>query len=144
MKRADLVKKLKKIVGTQWVRTDDLTRYYYGADIATYLGQGAMLILLYLLIGQLGILAIVVALAASAIIQRVVVHFGAYRVQRFAFQDNCVIVGVVIVCAAAFTSMYFSRSFADRTAILLVFLTVSSVLLLPVFRRLVRFVRHAR
>ena len=42
MKRDALLKKLKSIVGADWVRTDDLTRYYYGADIATYLGQGAI------------------------------------------------------------------------------------------------------
>ena len=42
MKLDDLLKKLKKIVGADWVRTDDLTRYYYGADIITYLGQGAI------------------------------------------------------------------------------------------------------
>jgi FAD/FMN-containing dehydrogenase len=42
MKLDDLVKKLNRIVGAAWVRTDDLTRYYYGADVATYLGQGAI------------------------------------------------------------------------------------------------------
>ncbi len=42
MKLDDLLKKLKRIVGADWVRTDDLTRYYYGADIITYLGQGAI------------------------------------------------------------------------------------------------------
>jgi hypothetical protein len=42
MKHADVLRKLKSIVGGDWVRTDDLTRYYYGADIATYLGQGAI------------------------------------------------------------------------------------------------------
>jgi len=42
MKHAGVLRKLQSIVGPDWVRTDELTRYYYGADIATYLGQGAI------------------------------------------------------------------------------------------------------
>ena len=42
MKLDDLAKRLKSIVGADWVRADDLTRYYYGADVATYLGQEAI------------------------------------------------------------------------------------------------------
>jgi O-antigen/teichoic acid export membrane protein len=112
--------------------------------IAIYAGQGVMLILLYLLIGKLGILAIVVALAANTVIQRIIVHVGAYRVQPFDFRDYSVIIGVLIVCAAAFISMAYSRNFADRTMILLGFLVFSSFLLLPIYRRIVRFVFHAR
>lgn len=40
MKMNDLVKKLKGMVGADWVRRDDLTRYYYGADIITHFGRG--------------------------------------------------------------------------------------------------------
>lgn len=42
MKMNDLVKKLKRIVGADWVRKDDLTKYYYSVDIATHFGQGAI------------------------------------------------------------------------------------------------------
>jgi len=35
-----LVAKLQRIVGQDWVRRDDLTRYYYGSDVATYFSQG--------------------------------------------------------------------------------------------------------
>jgi FAD/FMN-containing dehydrogenase len=38
----ELMTKLKKIVGADWVRTDELSRYYYGADVLTYFGQGAL------------------------------------------------------------------------------------------------------
>jgi len=36
------VNQLKKIVGGEWVRTDPLTGYYYGSDVMTYFGQGAI------------------------------------------------------------------------------------------------------
>jgi len=112
--------------------------------LSIYLGQGIMLILLYLLIGELGILAIAVALAVNTIVQRVIVHVGAHRVQPFEFRDYSVVIGVLIVCAAAYIAMVYSRSFADRTLILLVFLAFSSFLLLPIYRRIFRFMFHAR
>lgn len=37
-----IVNKLKKIVGSEWVRTDPLSRYYYASDVMTYFGQGAL------------------------------------------------------------------------------------------------------
>lgn len=42
MKVHDLVKKLKRIVGADWVRTDALSKYYYGSDVLTHFGQGAL------------------------------------------------------------------------------------------------------
>jgi len=42
MKLSNLEKKLKKIVGADWVRTDDLTRYYYSVDVLTHFGQGSI------------------------------------------------------------------------------------------------------
>jgi len=38
----NIVDKLKKIVGAEWVRTDALTRYYYASDVMTHFGQGAL------------------------------------------------------------------------------------------------------
>lgn len=40
MKKDEVIKKLKKIVGADWVRTDDLTGYYYGNDVITYFADG--------------------------------------------------------------------------------------------------------
>jgi FAD/FMN-containing dehydrogenase len=37
-----VINQLKKIVGREWVRTDVLSGYYYGADVLTYFGQGAL------------------------------------------------------------------------------------------------------
>jgi FAD/FMN-containing dehydrogenase len=37
-----IIKKLQKIVGAEWVRSDSLTQYFYGADVLTYFGQGAL------------------------------------------------------------------------------------------------------
>lgn len=37
-----VVKKLKTIVGTDWVRTDSLSKYYYSTDVMTHFGQGAL------------------------------------------------------------------------------------------------------
>ena len=42
MKKSDLIAKLKRIVGADWVRTDDLTRYHFGSDVITHFGQGAL------------------------------------------------------------------------------------------------------
>ncbi|MCX8044499.1 MAG: FAD-binding oxidoreductase [Desulfobacterota bacterium] len=42
MKTQDIIKNLKKIVGADWVRTDDLSRYHFGSDVLTYFGQGAL------------------------------------------------------------------------------------------------------
>ncbi|MCK5421830.1 MAG: FAD-binding oxidoreductase, partial [Deltaproteobacteria bacterium] len=42
MKANELTEKLKRIVGTAWVRTDNLTRYYYGSDVITYFSQGSI------------------------------------------------------------------------------------------------------
>ncbi|MCP4717442.1 MAG: FAD-binding oxidoreductase [Deltaproteobacteria bacterium] len=42
MKKADVVKKLKRIVGAEWVRDDDLTRFHFGSDVMTHFGQGAI------------------------------------------------------------------------------------------------------
>jgi hypothetical protein len=42
MKAGTLVKKLKGIVGADWVRSDTLSRYYYGCDVVTHFGQGAI------------------------------------------------------------------------------------------------------
>ena len=42
MKINELTKRLKRIVGPDWVRTDPLSRYYYGSDVITYFGQGAL------------------------------------------------------------------------------------------------------
>jgi FAD/FMN-containing dehydrogenase len=39
---SEIVSKLKKIVGSEWVRTDSPTGYYYGADVITYFAQGAL------------------------------------------------------------------------------------------------------
>jgi len=41
-KMKNIVDKLKKIVGAEWVRTDALTRYYYASDVMTHFGQGAL------------------------------------------------------------------------------------------------------
>lgn len=37
-----IIDKLRKIVGAEWVRSDSLTTYYYGADVITHFGQGAL------------------------------------------------------------------------------------------------------
>jgi len=42
MKKEEVVKKLKKIVGADWVRTDDLTKFHFGSDVMTHFGQGAI------------------------------------------------------------------------------------------------------
>lgn len=42
MKVNDLVKKLKRILGADWVRTDVLSRYYYGVDVITHFSQGSI------------------------------------------------------------------------------------------------------
>ena len=42
MKVKDTVKKLKTIVGADWVRTDSLSKFYYGSDVLTHFGQGAL------------------------------------------------------------------------------------------------------
>ena len=42
MKKNDLITKLKRIVGADWVRTDDLTKYHFGSDVLTHFGQGAL------------------------------------------------------------------------------------------------------
>ena len=42
MKAQDVIKGLKKIVGADWVRTDELSRFHNGADVLTHFGQGAM------------------------------------------------------------------------------------------------------
>jgi len=42
MQLSEVVKKLKRIVGADWVRQDELHKYYYSVDIATYFGQGAI------------------------------------------------------------------------------------------------------
>ncbi len=42
MKKADIIKRLKRIVGAEWVRTDALTRYHFGSDVLTHFGQGAL------------------------------------------------------------------------------------------------------
>ncbi len=42
MKKSDLLKKLKRIVGSEWVREDDLTKFHFGADVLTHFGQGAL------------------------------------------------------------------------------------------------------
>ena len=36
------MKRLKRIVGAEWVRIDKLSKYYYGSDVMTYFGQGAL------------------------------------------------------------------------------------------------------
>ncbi len=38
----NLINKLKKIVGAEWVRDDSLSRYYYASDVMTHFGQGAL------------------------------------------------------------------------------------------------------
>ena len=42
MKKEEIIKKLSKIVGSDWVRTDDLSRYHFGTDVLTHFGQGAI------------------------------------------------------------------------------------------------------
>ena len=42
MKKDAIIKKLAKIVGADWVRTDDLSRYHFGNDVLTHFGQGAL------------------------------------------------------------------------------------------------------
>jgi len=42
MKKTDVIKRLKQIVGAQWVRTDDLTKFHFGSDVMTHFGQGAL------------------------------------------------------------------------------------------------------
>ena len=42
MKAQDIIKGLKKIVGADWVRSDELTRFHSGADVLTHFGQGAL------------------------------------------------------------------------------------------------------
>ena len=42
MKKDAIIKKIAKIVGADWVRTDDLSRYHFGTDVLTHFGQGAM------------------------------------------------------------------------------------------------------
>ncbi len=37
-----IVKKLKSIVGAEWVRTDRLTRFHYSNDVVTYISSGKM------------------------------------------------------------------------------------------------------
>ena len=37
-----IISALKKIVGSEWVRTDSASRYYYAADVMTHFGQGAL------------------------------------------------------------------------------------------------------
>ena len=38
----NIINKLKKIVGAEWVRDDSLSRYYYASDVMTHFGQGAL------------------------------------------------------------------------------------------------------
>ncbi len=42
MKKSDIISKLKRIVGADWVRSDDLTKYHFGSDVLTHFGQGAL------------------------------------------------------------------------------------------------------
>ena len=42
MKKEEIIKKLSKIVGSEWVRTDDLIRYHFCTDVLTHFGQGAI------------------------------------------------------------------------------------------------------
>ena len=37
-----VVRKLQAVLGKQWVRTDDLTRYNYGTDVITHFSKGAI------------------------------------------------------------------------------------------------------
>lgn len=37
-----IIDQLKKIVGKEWVREDSLSKYYYGSDVITYFGEGAL------------------------------------------------------------------------------------------------------
>ena len=37
-----VIRKIERIVGKVWVRTDDLTRYSYGYDVITYFSKGAV------------------------------------------------------------------------------------------------------
>jgi FAD/FMN-containing dehydrogenase len=36
----NVISKLKKVVGSEWVRTDALSRYYHASDVMTHFGQG--------------------------------------------------------------------------------------------------------
>ncbi|MEE9504015.1 MAG: FAD-binding protein, partial [Thermodesulfobacteriota bacterium] len=38
----NIVAKLKKIVGAEWVRDDSLSKYYYSSDVMTHFAQGAI------------------------------------------------------------------------------------------------------
>ncbi len=42
MKKEELMKRLKKIVGADWVRSDELSRFHFGCDVMTHFGQGAL------------------------------------------------------------------------------------------------------
>lgn len=42
MKLIELIPKLKRIVGAEWVRNDTLSRYYYSSDVITHFSQGAI------------------------------------------------------------------------------------------------------
>ncbi len=42
MKKSDIISKLKRIVGADWVRADDLTKFHFGSDVITHFGQGAL------------------------------------------------------------------------------------------------------
>lgn len=42
MKKTELLTQLKKIVGSEWVREDELSQYHFGSDVMTYFGQGAI------------------------------------------------------------------------------------------------------
>jgi len=42
MKKSDIFSKLKRIVGADWVRADDLTKFHFGSDVITHFGQGAL------------------------------------------------------------------------------------------------------
>ena len=42
MKVQEILKKLKRIVGAEWVRRNALTGYYYGSDVITYMSEGAV------------------------------------------------------------------------------------------------------
>jgi FAD/FMN-containing dehydrogenase len=42
MRVNDVIKRLKRIVGAEWVRSDALSKYYYGVDVMTHFGQGAL------------------------------------------------------------------------------------------------------